>query len=75
MGIAMSPSQKMMMERTIAKIGRSIKNFDLYLLATFLRTTLLGMSLQARAGPSRETLMKIGKPALQTWPSPPPVKA
>lgn len=41
---------------------------DLHLLATFLRTTLLGMSLQARAGASRETLMKIGKLALQTWP-------
>lgn len=41
---------------------------DLHLLATFLRTTLLGMSLQARAGASRETLLKIGKLALQTWP-------
>ena len=48
---------------------------DLHLLATFLRTTLLGMSLQARAGASRETLMKIGKLALQAWPSPRPVKA
>ena len=38
---------------------------DLHLLATFMRTTLLGMSLQARAGASRETLMKIGKLALQ----------
>jgi AcrR family transcriptional regulator len=47
---------------------------DLHLLATFMRTTLLGMSLQARAGASRETLMKIGQLALQTWPSPPPVK-
>jgi len=44
------------------------KSTDLHLLATFLRTTLLGMSLQARAGASRETLMKIGKLALQTWP-------
>ena len=51
------------------------KSTDLHLLATFVRTTLLGMSLQARAGASRETLMKIGKLALQTWPSPPPVKA
>ena len=41
---------------------------NVHLLATFFRTTLLGMSLQARAGASRETLMKIGKLALKTWP-------
>jgi AcrR family transcriptional regulator len=48
---------------------------DLHLLATFLRTTLLGMSYQARAGVSREILMKIGKLALRTWPGPPTGKA
>jgi AcrR family transcriptional regulator len=47
------------------------KSTDLRLLATFFRTTLMGMSLQARAGASMETLMAIGKLALQIWPSPP----
>jgi AcrR family transcriptional regulator len=51
------------------------KSTDLRLLATFFRTTLLGMSLQARAGASRETLMEIGKLALQIWPDPPPAKS
>ncbi|RXH57159.1 Transcriptional regulator, TetR family [Granulicella sibirica] len=44
---------------------------DLALLVDFFRTTLWGMSLKARAGASRETLMDIGKMALQAWPSPP----
>ncbi len=44
---------------------------DLALLVDFFRTTLWGMSLKARAGASRETLMEIGKMALQAWPSAP----
>ncbi|QEE27523.1 TetR/AcrR family transcriptional regulator [Terriglobus albidus] len=44
------------------------KSTDLRLLVSFFRTTLLGMSLQARAGASKETLLKIGKLALQIWP-------
>ena len=44
---------------------------DLSLLVDFFRTTLWGMSLKARAGASRKTLMDIGKMALQAWPSAP----
>jgi AcrR family transcriptional regulator len=51
------------------------KSTDVRLMATFFKTTLMGMSLQARTGASKETLMKIGKMALQSWPSPPPMKA
>jgi AcrR family transcriptional regulator len=51
------------------------KSTDLELLATFFRTTLCGMSLQARTGASRETLLDIGKLALQVWPSAPSAKA
>jgi hypothetical protein len=51
------------------------KSTDLHLVATFFRTVLTGMSLQARAGASRETLMKIGNLALQTWPGPAHAKA
>lgn len=48
---------------------------DLSLLVDFFRTTLWGMSLKARAGASRETLMEIGRMALQAWPSAPVDKA
>jgi AcrR family transcriptional regulator len=51
------------------------KSTDLELLATFFRTTLCGMSLQARTGSSEETLLAIGKLALQVWPGPPSAKA
>ena len=51
------------------------RSTDLHLVATFFRTVLTGMSLQARAGASRETLMKIGNLALQTWPGPSHAKA
>jgi AcrR family transcriptional regulator len=44
------------------------KSADLRLLVSYFRTNLLGMSLQARAGASRETLLDIGKLALQVWP-------
>ena len=50
------------------------KSTNLELLATFFRTTLCGMSLQARTGASRETLLDIGKLALQVWPSAPSAK-
>jgi AcrR family transcriptional regulator len=45
---------------------------NLELLAAFFRTTLCGMSLQARTGASEKTLLDIGKLALQVWPSAPP---
>lgn len=51
------------------------KATDVRLLATFFKTTLMGMSLQARSGASRETLMEIGKLALQVWPSAPGAKS
>ncbi|WP_263419876.1 TetR/AcrR family transcriptional regulator [Terriglobus albidus] len=51
------------------------KSTDLRSLVAYFRTTLLGMSLQARAGASKETLLKIGKLALQVWPSPPNARA
>jgi hypothetical protein len=47
---------------------------DLELLATYFRTTLCGMSLQASTGASEETLLAIGKLALQVWPSPPSIR-
>jgi len=47
---------------------------DLGLLVSFFRTTLCGMSLQAQAGASKETLLEIGKLALQVWPSAPSAK-
>jgi AcrR family transcriptional regulator len=50
------------------------KSTNLELLATFFRTTLCGMSLQARAGASKETLLDVGKLALQVWPSTPSAK-
>jgi AcrR family transcriptional regulator len=43
---------------------------DLQMLVSFFRTTLWGMSLKARAGASRETLLEIGRLALQAWPTP-----
>lgn len=48
---------------------------DLHLLVSFFRTALWGMSLQARAGASKETLLNIGKMALQVWPGAPSGKA
>ena len=42
---------------------------DLKVLLSFFRNTLFGMSLLARAGESRESLMEIGKLALKVWPS------
>ena len=51
------------------------KSTDLHLLVTFFRTALLGMSLQARAGASKETLLAIGRLALQAWPAKPSAKA
>ncbi|MFC5862388.1 TetR/AcrR family transcriptional regulator [Acidicapsa dinghuensis] len=44
------------------------KSTDVHLLATFFKTTLMGMSFQARAGASQQKLMEIGKLALQVWP-------
>jgi AcrR family transcriptional regulator len=44
------------------------KSTNLELLVTYFRTTLLGMSLQAREGASQQTLLDIGKMALQVWP-------
>lgn len=44
------------------------KSTDLRALQSFFRNTLFGMSLQARAGENRATLIKIGKLALRVWP-------
>jgi AcrR family transcriptional regulator len=43
---------------------------DLRLLVTYFRTALLGMSLQARAGASRQKLWEVGRMALRVWPAP-----
>ena len=51
------------------------KSTNLRLLAAFFRTTLHGMTLQARAGASQDLLLEIGKLALQVWPSAPHGKA
>lgn len=51
------------------------KSTNLRLLTAFFRTTLYGMTLQARAGASQSLLLEIGKLALQVWPSAPHVKA
>jgi AcrR family transcriptional regulator len=51
------------------------KSTDLELLAAYFRTILCGMSLQARAGATRDTLLDIGKLALQVWPSAPAAKS
>ena len=51
--------------------GEIPESTNLSLLVNFFRTTLWGMSLKARAGASRDTLMEIGNLALQAWPSPP----
>lgn len=45
------------------------KSTNLRLLTAFFRTTLYGMTLQARAGASQSLLLEIGKLALQVWPS------
>jgi len=45
------------------------KSTDLRMLVTYFRTALWGMSLQARAGADKETLLKIGRLALRVWPS------
>ena len=42
---------------------------DLRMLVSYFRTALWGMSLQARAGADRETLLEIGRLALRVWPS------
>jgi AcrR family transcriptional regulator len=47
------------------------RSTDLRLLVTYFRTTLFGMSLQARAGASRQTLLEVGRLALQVWPDGP----
>src|SRR5258708_16088391 len=47
MGIAMSPRQKMMMERTIAKIGRSIKNFEMFIAVAPLSLSRRGDGCEA----------------------------
>ncbi len=44
---------------------------DLDALASFLMTTLMGMSLQARSGATRQSLLKIADMALHAWPSAP----
>jgi TetR/AcrR family transcriptional regulator, copper-responsive repressor len=44
---------------------------DLDALDSFLMTTLMGMSLQARSGATRRTLLKIADMALHAWPSAP----
>ncbi|WP_420236141.1 TetR/AcrR family transcriptional regulator [Telmatobacter bradus] len=51
------------------------KSTDIRLLVSFFRTALLGMSLQARAGASKEILLGIGRLTLQAWPSKPSAKA
>lgn len=51
------------------------KSTNLRMLVSFFRTTLWGMSLQAQAGASRETLLEIGRFALQAWPCKQPSKA
>jgi hypothetical protein len=43
------------------------------LLVSYFRTTIMGMSQQARAGASEQTLRDIGKLALQIWPSAPEI--
>jgi AcrR family transcriptional regulator len=45
------------------------KSTDLHMLVTYFRTALWGMSLQARAGADKETLLEIGRLALRVWPS------
>jgi AcrR family transcriptional regulator len=47
------------------------KSANLPLLVSYFRTTIMGMSQQARAGASEQTLRDIGKLALQIWPSAP----
>jgi len=46
------------------------KHTDIHVLASYFRTTLAGMSLQARSGATKEQLMKIGQLALEVWPAP-----
>lgn len=48
---------------------------DLRMLVSFFRTALLGMSLQARAGANKETLLEIGRLALRAWPGKPSTRA
>lgn len=48
---------------------------DLHMLVSYIRTALLGMSLQARAGANQETLLEIGRMAMQAWPVHAPVHA
>jgi len=44
------------------------KSTDLRMLVSYFRTALWGMSLQARAGADKETLLGIGRLALRVWP-------
>jgi AcrR family transcriptional regulator len=41
---------------------------DIAALASFLMTTLMGMSLQARNGATKDDLLKVGAIALEAWP-------
>jgi hypothetical protein len=41
---------------------------DVAALASFLMTTLMGMSLEARNGATRDDLLRIGTTALRAWP-------
>jgi hypothetical protein len=45
------------------------KSTDLRMLVSYFRTALWGMSLQARAGADKETLLEIGRLALRVWPA------
>lgn len=50
----------------VKELPRSI---DLVALASFLMTTLAGMSLQARGGATKDDLLRIATIALRAWPS------
>lgn len=50
------------------------KSTNLQSLVLFFRNTMFGMSMQAKAGASREDLHEIGKLALRAWPQPRPTK-
>ncbi|GGH06693.1 TetR/AcrR family transcriptional regulator [Silvibacterium dinghuense] len=56
--------------REAVRLKELPKNTDIDLLASYFRTTLSGMSLQARSGATKEQLMKIGQLALAIWPKP-----
>ncbi|HEY9137185.1 MAG TPA: hypothetical protein VIM67_02870, partial [Terriglobus sp.] len=50
------------------------KSTNIQALVLFFRNTMFGMSLQAKAGASREDLQQIGKLALRVWPESRPAK-